>query len=656
MAQGENEPGVKGAVQLLSATANANLSDKVAAALARAGYRVDRGPVEPAQMDAVVVLWTPAALNDPALIDAARKAFEARRLTPISIGGVEPPFGSADMEPMNLAGWRGEDADPRWRFVLSDIEALKTRAELEPADGPPAVSAPAVPGPAPSRPAAPAEAPPATLAATRPPSRPAAPKRASREAEAVNDLFTDETAAPHHPARALWRKRVLPAAPMFAGAAVILGLAAAASYFAGSVSLKDIPFLSGRERVPVQESAARNDAPTDDAQANEGPAKERSSAAEDEEPPARANLGLVRLVPGETPGGAPPVSVPMPVGDPPAEQTPADEPPSEPFDNAPSEDSPDEAIAGVDFSGPQAPQIKPPAREDAAPAPDEIAAEEAGLEPEAEGLNQAARDALASAAPEGGRQRYRGDFFTDCEGCPDMAALDGGVFLMGARPGEQGAQPEEAPQRRVEIGYRFAIATRETTFDQWMLCVSEGSCRGHFPYDEDWGRGQRPAINVSYEDAASYARWLSAKTGRHYRLPSEAEWEFAARAGTGGAFFFGDRLSTDMANFDGRRPYGAEGGLFRERTVPVTSFPHNAFGLFDMHGNVAEWTLDCWAPGHDGAPSTGAARIDGDCSRRVVKGGAWDSPGADLRSAHRRGLDAETRAAGVGFRVVRVLD
>ncbi|MCK5744981.1 MAG: SUMF1/EgtB/PvdO family nonheme iron enzyme, partial [Oricola sp.] len=250
----------------------------------------------------------------------------------------------------------------------------------------------------------------------------------------------------------------------------------------------------------------------------------------------------------------------------------------------------------------------------------------------------------------------RGDFFSDCEGCPDMAALEGGAFLMGARPGEDGAQPEESPQRRVDIGYRFSIATREITFDQWMVCVADGSCRAHFPYDEGWGRGLRPVINVSYEDAASYARWLSAKTGRHYRLPSEAEWEFAARAGIGGAFFNGDAITSELANFDARQPYHAERGLFRGQTVPVTTFRHNAFGLFEMHGNVAEWTLDCWAPGHDGAPATGAARIDGDCSRRVVKGGAWNSPGADLRSAHRRGVDAETRSPGVGFRVVRVLD
>jgi formylglycine-generating enzyme required for sulfatase activity len=283
-----------------------------------------------------------------------------------------------------------------------------------------------------------------------------------------------------------------------------------------------------------------------------------------------------------------------------------------------------------------APRLKP-----AAP-PEEAAADDPGPDdPDHEAapaLDQAALAELASAveaAHTNEEESHRGGFFSDCSGCPDMATLDGGAFLMGAPRGEEGRQPAEGPQRRINIGYRFAIATRETTFDQWALCVDDGGCRDYAPPDEGWGRADRPVINVSYEDASAYARWLSAKTGSYYRLPSEAEWEFAARAGG------------EKAMSSGAAP-GEMG--------PSPASRDNAFGLFGMLGNVREWTLDCWAPSHHGGPATGAARIDGDCSRRVVKGGAGNAPGSASRPAARRPADVERRAPDTGFRVVRVLD
>lgn len=594
MPQQEIEPGAKGAVQLLAASANANFADKIAKALLRAGYRLDPGEFDPERIDAVVVLWTGVALDKPALIDVAKKAWKMRRLTPVSIGRVEPPFGSQDVAPMDLAGWRGDDADPRWRFVLSDIEALKARAGLEDDEAVAAAAAPLL----------------------------------------LDDPITDDYAAPHHPAQALWRNRLLPAAPMLAVGLGVLAFAAGVSFMAGSLRPQPAPVERIAEKPGPAEAAAA--------------------------PPDGLNLALVRLAPDALP----------------PEET-AREASSRPTDDAgegvlaPGEVETaetqiggaivDEASAARDeesvederlpeaFAALAAPSLKP--------APPEDPVEDALLTSD---LNQAALAELAAAveAAEGAgtRQDYLGDYFSDCEGCPDMAALDGGVFLMGARAAEQDRQPEETPQRRIEISYRFAIATRETTFEQWSLCVMEGGCRSYAPDDAGWGRGDRPVINVSYEDAAAYARWLSAKTGHYYRLPSEAEWEFAARAGTAGATHFGDYLSAADANFDGRTPYRAETTIIRGRTVPVTQFRHNAFGLFDMHGNVAEWTLDCWNPGHNGGPATGAARIGGDCARRVVKGGSWRSPGWRVRSAARRGMDAETRGPETGFRVVRVLD
>ncbi|WP_375204691.1 SUMF1/EgtB/PvdO family nonheme iron enzyme [Hyphococcus sp.] len=633
----ETEPGAKGVVQLLAASANANFADKIAKALLRAGYKLDPGSFDPDRIDAVVVLWTGVALDKPSLIDAARQAWNARRLTPVSIGRVEPPFGSREVTPMDLAGWRGDDEDPRWRFVLSDIEALQARARLEQPEEPLA--------------AAPMQA-----------DRPAepTPEPASKPApDPLDNLFTDEETTPHHPARALWRKRLLPAAPMAAGVFGALAFAAGVSFMAGSLSSRPDPIDTVAENAP--------------------PLKEQ------EEPTPQAKLALVRLAPGAPPPEKAeeearelqeqPASAALPGDD----EVAATQQSELPVDNAEGESVPqtaqtqsssdgeyDEADEeGVEleetpqqFAALAAPSLKPaPDRPEGSSGDSDV--------PLAEDLNQAALAELASAveaaartdAPEedDAREDYLGDYFTDCEGCPDMAALGGGVFLMGARPGEQDRQPEETPQRRVEIGYRFAIATRETTFDQWALCVAEGGCRDYRPGDAGWGRGDRPVINVSYEDAAAFARWLSAKTGHYYRLPSEAEWEYAARAGTGGPFHFGDALSAQAANFNGNYPYRAAEATFRGQTVPVTQFAHNAFGLFDMHGNVAEWTLDCWNASHNGGPATGAARIDGDCARRVVKGGSWNAPGWRLRSAARRGIDAERRSPDTGFRVVRTL-
>ncbi|WP_428407233.1 SUMF1/EgtB/PvdO family nonheme iron enzyme [Hyphococcus sp.] len=651
MPQQEPKPDAKGVVQLLAASANANFADKIAKALLRAGYRLDPGAFDPGRIDAVVVLWTGVALDKPALIEVAREAWKAKRLTPVSIGRVEPPFGSREATPMDLAGWRGDDDDPRWRFVLSDIEALKARAELE--DHEPVLSAPFK-----------------AQALMQKPVKTAPEETARGKAspQPFDDLFTEEDGetTPHHPARALWRGRLLPAAPIFAGIVGALAFAAGISFMAGSLSSRPQPIENGPIESPPMEQVAQEEAPD----------------ATPEEPAPSAKLALVRLAPGaqlpetqeaqsqtaedETaPKRAPEnlqeqgVETASAIDATALEDTFEDSLPGLAETESASEFEEESETAPEAFAALSVPSLKPaqPEAAEAAAIEDEI--------PLVSDLNHAALAELASAVERAERVRkeesttredYLGDYFTDCAGCPDMAALEGGVFTMGARPGEEDRQAEETPQRRIDIGYRFAIATRETTFDQWALCAAEGGCRNYIPDDEGWGRGDRPVINVSYEDASAYARWLSAKTGHHYRLPSEAEWEYAARAGTAGATHFGDRLSAADANFNGREPYRAEATIFRERTVPVTQFAHNAFGLFDMHGNVAEWTLDCWNASHNGAPSTGAARIDGDCARRVVKGGDWRSPGWRLRSAARAGEGAETRNAQTGFRVVRTLD
>jgi len=197
----------------------------------------------------------------------------------------------------------------------------------------------------------------------------------------------------------------------------------------------------------------------------------------------------------------------------------------------------------------------------------------------------------------------------------------------------------------VNIGYSFAVGVHEVTFAEWDACTAGGGCNGYSPDDEGWGRGNRPAINVSWEDAQLYVQWLSAKTGNRYRLLSESEWEYVARAGTTTAYHFGGSIASSQANLN----YN-EG-----KTVPVGSYPPNAFGLHDVHGNVWEWTHDCWNDNYQGAPNDGSAWQSGDCRRRAMRGGSWLNRPGGLRSALRGGSAVGYRSSNYGFRVARTL-
>ena len=245
-----------------------------------------------------------------------------------------------------------------------------------------------------------------------------------------------------------------------------------------------------------------------------------------------------------------------------------------------------------------------------------------------------------------------GESFRDCDDCPEMAVLPAGTFTMGSPLGEPGRQREEGPPLEVAIARPFAVSKLEITFDQWETCVLEGGCNGYRPKDAGWGRGHRPVTYVSYEDAIAYVAWLRAKTGEPYRLLTEAEWEYAARAGTVTAFVSGQAITTAEANFDGTGQGRSGTDAYRGKTVEVGSFPPNPFGLHDLHGNLAEWTQDCWNPGHQGAPRDGSAR-GGDCTRHVVKGGAWYFEMSYARTAARMSYPADKRLNIVGFRIAR---
>ena len=173
-----------------------------------------------------------------------------------------------------------------------------------------------------------------------------------------------------------------------------------------------------------------------------------------------------------------------------------------------------------------------------------------------------------------------------------------------------------------------------------------------------WGRGRRPVINVSWEDAQEYVRWLSRETGEGYRLLSEAEWEYVARGGTRGPFHFGTTITPEEANYDGKYTYGTgRKGVYREKTVPVGSFPANGYGLHDVHGNVREWVEDCWHDDYRGAPADGSGWTrGGDCGRRVLRGGSWDGVPQSPRSAYRCRSTVGLRNDDAGFRVARTFD
>ena len=260
------------------------------------------------------------------------------------------------------------------------------------------------------------------------------------------------------------------------------------------------------------------------------------------------------------------------------------------------------------------------------------------------------RIALARAS------RQPGERFRDCPTCPELVVVPAGWYRMGSPSHEENRSDDEGPVHRVTIAQPFAVGVYEVTVGEWDACVSGGGCNGYRPDDAGWGRGRRPVINVSWDDAQAYVRWLSRQTGQSYRLLSEAEWEYVARAGTTTPFHFGRTISPAQANYDGNYTYGGgRQGQYRERTVPVGSFRPNAFGLYDVHGNVWEWVQDCWNGSYAGAPSDGRVWETGDCRRRVLRGGSSDNNARNLRSAYRYRNTADNRNNDNGFRITRSL-
>ena len=271
-----------------------------------------------------------------------------------------------------------------------------------------------------------------------------------------------------------------------------------------------------------------------------------------------------------------------------------------------------------------------------------------------------------------GREAARapGEVFRDCDVCPEMVVLPSGSFRMGSPSSEANRRPV----RRVRIGYAFAVGKYEVRRGEYGRFVSE---TGHVSGDACWVWGGKkweersgyswknpgfdqsddhPVVCVSWKDAKSYVGWLSRKAGKEYRLLSESEWEYAARAGTTGPFHTGGTISTDQANYNGNYVYGnGRKGVYREKTVPAGSFGGNGFGLHDMHGNVWEWVEDCYNESYAGAPSDGSAWESGDCGLRGLRGGSWVLNPGLLRSVVRYRDNTGIRSNDNGFRVTRTL-
>jgi formylglycine-generating enzyme required for sulfatase activity len=257
---------------------------------------------------------------------------------------------------------------------------------------------------------------------------------------------------------------------------------------------------------------------------------------------------------------------------------------------------------------------------------------------DAQSTETASEDPALAVAP------GSGESFRDCPECPEMVVVPAGTFMMGSNE-----KSEEKPRHRVTIAQPFAVGKYEVTFAEWDACVEDGGCQKR--PNASWGRGRQPVMNVNWQDAHEYTAWLSRKTGKTYRLLSEAEWEYAARAGTTSRFAYGNKLTRKQARYRIRPP--GQGG----EAVEVGTLQPNRWGLYDVHGNLNEWVEDPWHENYRGAPSDGSVWAEGgDNRRRVLRSGCWALGTINLRSSARWAPLAVNAGDGDGLRVARTLE
>lgn len=271
-----------------------------------------------------------------------------------------------------------------------------------------------------------------------------------------------------------------------------------------------------------------------------------------------------------------------------------------------------------------------------------------------------------------------GERFKECPTCSEMVVIPRGEFVMGSAPGQPGHESDEAPTRKVVIGKAFAVGRFAVTYDEYDTFITVSGykpapgCRvfegGRWVDKSELSfrnpgfpqRGDHPVACINWNDAKAYVDWLAARMGREYRLLSEAEREYATRAGSSSAFWWGNDVTPTQAAYDwsmvfAKNSSGAQSGQPGRGTQPVAAFSANPWGLYQVHGNVSEWTEDCWNSSYRSAPVDGTAWVAGDCGRRVLRGGSWGYAPKDLRSAYREGATLSYRNFNFGFRVARSL-
>lgn len=503
-------------VRLLFAPENAGFADKVTAALAQSGYSPSTDD-DPAS--AALVIWSQASTASKPILSAARSALARRVLVPVALGKTPPPPSFEHLWPMDLAGWNGRADDPRWRFVLDELELATRRGVM-------------------FRPAAANDR--GEPAPKRPPKEPATPapdRRAADEAAMTAPAPAATAPAAARPAQNEARARAAGFSRIAIGAGLMAAAMAGAGFTALMIGVSDGRRAGARTDVPVVALVA--------------PPRSLENDQEEAAAPALATA-------------ASPAGTGLRDGTPPS---PPDDPPP---DDPPADDR--TGMADGAAAGTAQPVLgEAPATAEAIATPPA-----AGLEPAGRGL-----------------------YLRDCVDCPDLAEVVAGPARQTAEPVFASAGAIEIPQELPALAAPVAMAVRETTLDEWARCAASGFCRTIGGAGS--ARGGAPAVNVTAADAEAYAAWLSEKTGRRYRLPSAAEWAFAARG-------------------EGDAASGAG----------------NAFGLFGLDGAVAEWTADCWWA-EDRAADSGA------CAARVVMG------------AGREGAPAGAARPDLGFRVVRDL-
>jgi formylglycine-generating enzyme required for sulfatase activity len=577
------------------------------------------------QAGAVVVLWSKRSANSKWVRAEATVGERSSTLVPALIEECDRPVRFELVQTADLTRWKGDRNDPNWQAFMQDIETAISRraAKGKPPVGKPGSSAPAqAAGAGPeaasiettfwnsvkdgsersdfeayleryphghfaalaknriaaidrARPARPQTGP---SAASRPPQS-AAQARPTAQPVQQRQAPAQQRAAAPPPQRQVEEAKGGANIFLIGGIAVTLLALAGGAMFALNRSPAD----------NVQTPATAAEAET-----------EAAPPAAPQAPPSDPSAGVVLGPPAE-----------MAASDDAAAPSPAE------GEAAAAEDVFAEAITTGDAQSTDAPGFAEADGETITEAEPTTAAPAPAVEP--------ARHVATPAAP--GKVKT----FRDCDACPLMARIEKGSFVMGSPAGEAGRNGYEGPQRTVEIG-EFAIGVYEVTQAEWTACAAAGACAAKRS-DEPL----KPVLGVSWREAKAYADWLSTTTKRSYRLPSEAEWEYAARGGTTSAYWWGETIDRSKVATGAAKPVG--------------SLEANGYGLHDVLSNAREWVEDCYVNTYAGAPADGSAIKAGDCSRRVIRGGAWSSAAADMRVANRSRIDQSVRPLYMGVRI-----